>query len=532
MKTILYNAKIYIEKNVFQEAVLIEDGVIKAIGPNKNIMLNNADKIIDLQGKTVIPGLNDSHLHIAMVGESMKACILTSAKSIDDIIIIGKDYLENCKNPTALHGKNWNQDYFTSGEQRMPTRHDLDKISSEIPIVLERVCGHVVCANTKSLELLGIDENTEVGGGEVIKGSDGKPNGIFTENATRLLLPVLPDKSLSDRETEILNAANYALSTGVTSVQSCDVMSKEFKSVFKIIHNIYDNGKTKLRYNPQFNFQDIDVFKEYLETEHINGSYDGRFLSRGALKLFKDGSLGARTALMTNDYNDAPGIKGVPALSDQQLQALCDLATENWIRVVTHAIGDGAVESVINAYERTMKRSGNTLRHGIVHCQITNRSQIERIARLNIPVMLQPIFLDYDIQIVESRVGRALAETSYAFNTLNKLDAPISFGTDSPVEDLNPFPNIYSAVTRQRMNLTPEKGFIPGEKMSVEDAVDAYTIGSAFNEFKENEKGRLKPGFAADLAVLDSDIFTIDHNKIKDIKVIKTMVDGDFVFEM
>ncbi len=179
-----------------------------------------------------------------------------------------------------------------------------------------------------------------------------------------------------------------------------------------------------------------------------------------------------------------------------------------------------------------MKRSGNTLRHGIVHCQITNRSQIERIARLNIPVMLQPIFLDYDIQIVESRVGRALAETSYAFNTLNKLDAPISFGTDSPVEDLNPFPNIYSAVTRQRMNLTPEKGFIPGEKMSVEDAVDAYTIGSAFNEFKENEKGRLKPGFAADLAVLDSDIFTIDHNKIKDIKVVKTMVDGDFVFEM
>ncbi len=531
MKTILKNAKIYVEKNNFQEAMLIEDGIIKEVGTNTNILENSSDKVIDLQGKTVIPGLNDSHLHLAMVGEAMTSCNLTSAKSIDEAIDLGRKFLENNKHIAALSGRGWNQDYFTSGEARMFTRHDLDRISTDIPVVYERVCGHVTVGNTKALDILGIDENTYVDGGEILKGNDRKPNGIFTENAAGLLQSVLPVKCDADIEQEFLKAANYAISVGITSVQSCDAMNKEYKKMFDIIHRIYDNNRTKLKYSVQFNFQNINGFKDYLETEHRTGSYDGKYLNKGALKLFKDGSLGARTALMLKEYNDEPGTIGVAALSDEQLQALCDLATENGIRVVTHAIGDGAIESVINAYENTMQHGKNPLRHGIVHCQISSLEQLKRIALLNIPVMYQPIFLDYDIQIVESRVGKDLASTSYAFNTLNQLGAPISFGTDSPVEDLNPFPNIYCAVTRQKINGTPQGGFVPSERMGVEDAVDAYTIGSAFNEFKEQEKGRLKPGYAADLTVLDKDIFTVDVNEIKDIKVEKTMIDGEFVYE-
>jgi predicted amidohydrolase YtcJ len=178
-----------------------------------------------------------------------------------------------------------------------------------------------------------------------------------------------------------------------------------------------------------------------------------------------------------------------------------------------------------------MKSRHNPLRHGIVHCQITSLQQLERIADLNIYVMYQPIFLDYDNTIVESRVGEKLASTSYAFNTLNNLRAPISFGTDSPVEDCNPFPNIYCAVTRQGLNGNPSGGFNPNEKMKIEDVVDAYTIGSAYNEFKEDFKGRLKPGYVADLIVLDKDIFTIENNQIKDIKVELTMVNGEFVYK-
>lgn len=531
MSTILKNGKVYVEKNNFQEAILIENGIIKQVGTNKEILNNNADNIIDLQGKTVLPGLNDSHMHLLGVGAFMSSCNLTSAKSIDDVIEIGRKFINQNDGLTFLKGRGWNQDYFTTGEKRLLTRVDLDKISTEIPIVFSRVCGHVAVGNTKALEVLGIDENTVVDGGVIELGSDGKPNGIFNENAVGLLYSVIPDKDDRAIEDDFLKASEYALSLGITSVQSNDASGSDFKNTLDIIHNLSSTNKLKLRYNPQFNFQDIENFKEYLETEFKTGIYDGKFLSKGALKLFKDGSLGARTALMLNDYEDAPSTKGVAALSDEQLQALCDLATKNGITVVTHAIGDGAVESVINAYEKTMKNGKNPLRHGIVHCQITSIEQLERIAKLNISVMYQPIFLDYDVQIVEERVGKELASTSYAFNTLHKLGAPISFGTDAPVEDCKPFPNIYCAVTRQRINGEPVGGFTPSEKMSVEDAIDAYTIGSAFNEFKEDFKGRLKPGYVADLIVLDRDIFTIDEADIKDIKVEKTMIDGEVVFE-
>ncbi len=530
MRTILFNGKIYVEKNNFQEAILIEDGIIKLVGTNQIILENTWDKKIDLEGKVVIPGLNDSHLHLCSIGENMNTCNLAKAFSIDNAIEIGRNFLLENNNLKGLIGKSWNQDLFTEGEKRIFTRHDLDKISVEIPVVYDRVCGHLAVGNTKALELANINENTLVEGGEILIGQDGKPNGILTEGAISLIMNTLPEKSNGEIEAEMLKAADYALSMGITSVQSCDVDSKDFEVMFNIIHNIYNNQKTKLRYNPQFNFQDINAFKNYIETEHKNGKYDEKFLSRGALKLFKDGSLGARTALMINDYNDEPGTKGVSALSDEKLQALCNLAAENNIRVVTHAIGDAAIDSVINAYEKTMSGEKNPLRHGIVHCQITSKEQVERIASLNIPVMYQPIFLDYDLQVVEQRVGEKLASTSYAFNTLNKI-GQISFGTDSPVEDCNPFPNIYSAVTRQRLNGSPEGGFITSENMSVEDSIDAYTIGSAYNEFKENVKGRLKPGYVADLAVLDMDIFTVDHNKIKDIEVEKTMINGEFVFE-
>lgn len=531
MKTILKNGKIYVGKNDFQEAIFIENEFIKEVNTNENILKNNADTIIDLQGKTVLPGFNDSHMHLASVGDAMTSCNLTSAKSINEIILLGRIFLEQNKEIRALNGRGWNQDYFTTGEKRMLNRHDLDRITTEIPIVFERVCGHVSVGNTKAIEILGINETTVVDGGVIEIGSDGKPNGIFNENAIHLIQSVLPKKNDNEKENAFLKAANYALSVGITSVQSCDIANKDFINMLRIIKNIYNNKKIKLRYGIQYNFQNINDFKEYLDAEFKTETYDEKFLSKGALKLFKDGSLGARTALMLKDYVDDPGNIGVEALSDKQLQDLCNLATENGIRVITHAIGDGAVESVINAYANTMKDNQNFLRHGIVHCQITNIEQLKRIAELHIPVMYQPIFLDYDNKIIESRIGKDLAKTSYAFNTLYKLEAPVSFGTDSPVEDCNPFPNIYCAVTRQGIDGNPRGGFNPSEKMEVADVIDAYTIGSAFNEFKENFKGRLTPGYVADLIVLDKDIFTIDNDKIKDIKVEKTMVNGEFVYE-
>ncbi len=531
MDKIYKNGKIYVKKGHFEEAMLTSDGLIKNVGTDDNILQNSCDEVIDLKGKTVLPGLNDSHLHINMIGSNMNSCMLTDAKSIDDVIRIGKDYLSKNPDVEVLVGKGWNQDNFAKGEKRLLNRHDLDKISTDIPLVFDRVCIHVTVGNSKALEILGVTKDTEVDGGKIELGPDGEPNGVFNENAVRYLQSIIPLKTKDGIEKDFLMAMDYAISVGLTSVQSCDIMNKDYKKVFETIQGIADSGRLKFRYGHQYNFQEIDDFRDYLKTEHLNGRYDEKFYSKGALKLFKDGSLGARTALMQKDYNDAPGERGVEALSDEQLYKLCRLAADKDIRVITHAIGDGAIQSVIDTYEKILDDGVNTLRHGIVHNQITTRKQLEKIAELKLAVMYQPIFLQSDIPIINSRVGDDLAETSYAFNTLYQMGAPVSLSTDSPVEDCNPFENIYVAVNRMRFDGTPEGGYYPNENMSVEDAIDAYTFMSAYNEFKEDFKGRLKPGYVADMVVLNRDIFTIDTKEIKDIKVDQTIVDGKTVYK-
>ena len=531
MRIVLTNGKIYLEKDKFAEALLIEDGIILQVGETKEILNNAYDKKVDLEGKTLIPGLNDSHLHIASVGSAMNSCNLNSAKSIDDIVNIGRKFIKDHPGLKVLHGRGWNQDYFSQGEKRMLTRFDLDRISTSIPIAFTRVCGHMAVGNSKAINDLNLNEDSYVDGGVIELGDDNKPNGVFCENAIPILNSLIPSKTDRDIEEEILKASQYAISMGLTSIQSCDIAKEDSKRMFNIIHEIYKEGKTKLRYSHQFNFQEIDDFKNYINTEFKDGIYDEKFLSRGVLKLFVDGSLGARTALMKNEYNDERGNLGVRVLSDENLYNLCHLASLNNITVITHAIGDGAIDAVINAYEKCMGEKKNPLRHGIVHCQITSKEQIERIADLKIPVMYQPIFLDYDMDIVKDRVGEELAFTSYAFNSLYQLGGLISLGTDAPVEDLNPWHNLHLAVTRSGLDNMPREGFYPQEKMDLSDAIDAYTYGSAYNEFKEDLKGRIKPGYLADLIVLDRDIFKIDPHEIKDVRVEKTMIGGEFVFE-
>ncbi|SES83264.1 amidohydrolase [Anaerobranca gottschalkii] len=530
MRVILINGKIYVEKNRFCEGLLIEKGIIKEIGSNDQIGKLKGDKVIDLQGKTVLPGFNDSHLHLSGIGAAMFNCNLMGTNSIEEVIQRGINFLRENPNLQVLYGRGWNQDYFIFGEKRLLIKEDLDRISREIPIIFDRVCGHLSVGNTRALELLGVNSNTIVNGGTIELDEKGKPNGIFTESAVALLYSLIPPKSYKDREMEFLKAQDYLLSLGVTSVQSCDVVvdstNRESECMFNIIKGLYKEKKLKIRYSHQFNYQRIEDFHRYIDGELKSEGYDDIYLSKGGLKLFCDGSLGARTALMLEDYKDAPGNKGVEVLTERELSNFVKLATENKIRVVIHAIGNGAVQRVINVYKDSIEKWGNKdnyLRHGIIHCQITTREQLKKIAKLKIPVMYQPIFLDYDRKIVKERVGEDLANTSYAFNTLYKLGAPISFGTDGPVENCNPFINLYFAVTRGGFNL--------GEKMKLEDAIDVYTLGSAFNEHKERVKGRLKPGYVGDLILLDKDIFKIPEEEIKDIKVQMTMVNGEIIYQ-
>ena len=332
----------------------------------------------------------------------------------------------------------------------------------------------------------------------------------------------------------LIETMEYAVSCGITSVQSNDVGTTfmDGPAAFAMFRDVYDSGEALLRYRHQVCFNDLQQFEQYLtEGEFAKGEYGAdSWLTLGPLKLFKDGSLGARTALMRQGYVNDPENHGLEWIKEADMEAYCQLAKKYGLQVVTHCIGDMAVEKTMDCYERAFVEGENKLRHGLIHCQITDEGLVRRIAEKDILVFAQPIFLDYDMQIVEGLCGKELASTSYAFGSLQRLGAHVSYGTDCPVEACNPFPNIYMAVTRKNREGKPEGGFYPSECVSVSDAIDAYTAGSAYAEFMEDRKGRIKAGYYADLVLLDRDIFTVDPMEIKDIQPEMTMVGGKVVY--
>lgn len=537
-KLALINGKIYVERDVFVQAVCAEGEEICRIGSNEEILqaAGRDAEVIDLEGRTVIPGLNDSHMHLLNVGMSFARAQIIGAVSIEDLIGRVKSFMEQRPQDArkGIFSKGWNQDLFI-GEKRMPTRYDLDRISTEVPVVLQRVCGHVAAANSKAIEMLGLDHQMiQVNGGTIEVDENGVPNGIFTENAIDLVAGLTPKFTLEDNKRLFLMAADYAVSHGITSVQSNDVGngSTSREDLFRLLHEIYDEKLCSLRYRHQVCLHSVEELRDYVEKgEFKHGVYkDPRRLALGPLKLFKDGSLGGRTASMRREYLDAPGNFGIEVRSDQEMEECCRIADEAGIQVVTHVIGDKAIEDVIKNYEHVLHEGKNPLRHTLIHCQITDRPMLERIARDDILIAYQPIFLDYDMHVVISRCGEELSSTSYAFKTAKDLGIHVSYGTDAPVEDCNPFPNLYSAVTRRDKNGYPEGGFFSQECVDVSDAVDAYTIGSAYNEFCEEFKGRIKPGYLADLVVLDTDIFTCEPAKIRGILPDITIIGGKVVY--
>ncbi|MFR7990105.1 MAG: amidohydrolase [Anaerovoracaceae bacterium] len=539
MKTILCHAKVYVEKGCYAQAVLVEDGLIAKVGTDEEIMSCKEDgmQVIDCGGRTLIPGLNDSHLHFMQFGETLNQAQIDGVSSIDEMIRICREFAE--KHPErvrdGLHAIGWNQDLFID-DKRIPDRHDLDKISTEFPIVLERVCGHIVSTNTKLIEMLGIDgDSPQFPDGDFLIGEDGYPNGIFTANACNIAKAIIPDFTLQERREILLDTMKYAVSHGLTSVQSNDVGTTfmDGPAAFKLFHDIYDKGEALIRYRHQVCFNDLEAFSEYLEKgEFAQGKYEpDSWLTLGPLKLFKDGSLGARTALMKDGYVGDRGNHGLEWIKPDEMEKYCQLAKKHNLQVVTHVIGDAAIERTVDCYEHAFIDGENKLRHALVHCQITDEKLLDRIAEKGILVFAQPIFLDYDMSIVEELCGKELASTSYAFGTLQRKGAHVSYGTDCPVEDCNPFPNIYMAVTRKNRNGKPDGGFYPSECVDVETAIDDYTIESAYGEFMEDRKGRIKEGYYADLVLLDRDIFTVDPMEIKDILPVMTMVGGKIVYQ-
>jgi len=532
MRQILFNGHIYQQKDQFVSALLIEDGYILKCGSDSEIMtFSNPDMtLIDLQGKTVVPGFNDSHLHFYMSAVAMQTVNLYGLSSIDQILKQACDFL--ALNPLTpgktLFGRGWNQDYF-SDEARLLTRFDLDQISDDFPIVFSRACGHVVTCNTKALDVLGIDASTsQIEGGHFDLDEEGIPLGIFRENAIGLLAALQTPLSLKDRVTLLNQVAQIANQYGITSVQTNDLtFGTSEGAAIQEAYDIYTTTNPTVRITHQCSFSDLEAFQQRITTGYHQNEND--FNRYGPLKLFIDGSLGARTALMRQAYHDDPSTQGISCMSEAQCDAYVALADQNQIQVAIHAIGDGGIQQVLNSYQKVIHHE-NPNRHGIIHCQITDVPLLQRFKAMDIVAYVQPIFLHYDLHIVEDRVGQALASSSYAFKTMEDLGLHIAYGTDSPVEGLNVFHNIHCAINRQDLNDFPNQGFIPNEKVSLESAIDHLTLDGAYMSFEENHKGRLVPGYMADLVVLNQAIFSLDPSQIKTVLVDLTMVNGQVVY--
>lgn len=538
MQTILHHAKLYVERGVFRSALCAENGVIRAVGGDAEILAlaRPGCRTIDCGGRTVVPGFNDSHLHLMQLAETRYEAPISGVRSVDELVERCRAFCAAHPERTerGLHAIGWNQDDFPDG--RLPDRHDLDRISTAVPVVLERVCGHIVSANTLATQRF-VDSPAfrQCPAGEVLRAPDGTLSGVFRGNACNLVKSQIPGFTREQLLTMLRSSMDYAASLGLTSVQSNDVGTsiEDAELAFSLLRKLYAAGDVPIRYRHQVCFHDLSAFREsLLRGEYSRRSqYDG-FLTLGPLKLFQDGSLGARTAMLRGGYPGEPDNHGLAWTSREDMAAFCGLASEHGVQVVTHAIGDEAISRVLDAYEAVIPAGQrNPLRHALIHCQITDRALCRRIKDLGVLVMAQPVFLDTDRTLVETLCGKALAETSYAFGSLLRAGVHLSYGTDCPVETCAPLWNLGAAVTRCGPDGMPAGGFIPSERVDVETAVDAYTMESAYAEFQEHCKGRLKPGYYADLTVLDQDIFTMDPMKIRSVSPVLTMTGGRIVFE-
>ncbi|MCL1816298.1 MAG: amidohydrolase [Clostridiales bacterium] len=504
-------------------ALGVENGIIRAVGNDKEVLAQKSahTMLVDLHGKLMLPGFNDSHLHILSYGLNKRRLNLVGCCSVPEIIKRGHKLIEENIHSGLIIGRGWNQDIFQYPD--FPDKHDLDEISSELPVILYRVCGHIAVINSKAFEFFGITPHTHCKAG----GSFDFASGLFRETALDLLNIAKPDKN--ELKDIIKDAATDMLRYGITSAQSDDFGFAPYDDIINTYSELAATGELPLRIYQQCLFDKYDDIDLFLAKQHQVPPHQA-FYQLGPIKLLCDGSLGARTAYLSQPYQDDPNTQGIPCFSQTELDNIVSLCQQNGKATAIHCIGDGAAYRALQAIEKAQKAYGTNLRHGLVHCQITDEAILAKMPELGLSAYIQPIFLDYDIHIVNERVGTKLAGTSYQFKTLNELGVHISLGSDCPVEPFNPFPNIYCAVTRQDLAGYPPGGYNPGQALSVQEAVYAYTAGSAYCSSEENIKGQLKEGYYADMAVIDRDIFDIKPSEIKDARVVMTIVGGEIVY--
>ena len=532
MKTIYHSGRVFTGQLPLAQAFALEKGRFTAVGTDEEILslCRPGDTLISLEGKFVCPGFNDSHMHLLNFGYAMENCDLSPCRSLEEL----REALRRFSEQTEgwILGRGWNQDLFTPATG-IPTRQALDGVSRQRPVCIVRCCGHCLSVNSRALEVLGITAPVpEIPGGSCDVDEAGQLTGVFRDNAMGLVLSRLPAPSRKDLKRMMRNACAALNRCGITSCHSDDLLTFEnvpWEEILAAYQELEAEGALTVRVCQQSQFLSADALRLFLDRGYNTGVGTGLFRI-GPLKLLGDGSLGARTAFLSGAYADAPGERGIAIFTQQEFDDLIGLAHSRGMQVAVHAIGDGILDRVLSSYEKAFRDHPRAdHRSGIVHAQITRADQLEKMAALGLHVYAQTVFLDYDSRIVESRVGNALASTSYSFGTMGKRGITLSNGTDCPVEPPQPLRGIQCAVTRQVLDGSVPP-FRPEEAMTVEEALQSYTVSGAYASFEEKEKGKIAPGMVADFVILSADPFACPPEALSSLRAEATFLEGRPVF--
>jgi predicted amidohydrolase YtcJ len=511
------------EKNPWAETLAISGERIIYSGENviARGYVSKETEDIDLKGRLVLPGFNDAHLHFLGGGLNFLRVDLRDCKSFEEIGERVKEKVNKMKPGSWILGRGWDHTLFNQG--KWPDKTFLDKITPQNPVYLKRIDGHVGWANSLVLQMSKIDRNSSFPeGGAIIKDAHtGEPTGILLENAMQLVEGIIPKPSFDEQTLAIKEAMREVNRFGITSIQ--DNSDLEVIEVYK---KLLEKGELKVRVSE---WLPLELVKKPEELKQIVQSFPEQtnLLRPGLLKIMADGTLGSRTAFLFESYSDEPGKSGVLLHEEEELEELVSLADKSGFQVGIHAIGDRANHTVLNVYEKIQKLNPvRERRHRIEHCSVLREVDIPRFAKSGTVASVQPGFWSSDKKWLEQRLGKERMKGAYAFKSLMDSGTVLAFGTDWPVESLNPMLGIYSAVTRD----VGAYCNTPLQKLTVEQAVRAYTLGSAYAEFQEKEKGSLEVGKLADMMVLSNDIFSIQPEKIKDIEVEMTILGGKVVY--
>lgn len=533
---IIHHAKIWTgtADSSFAQAIAIKGNRILSVGTNEEILALQGDStdVINAEGKLVTPGFNDAHIHFLSGSTILSNLDLLATTSLAEMKTVILDYAKNNPEKAWLTGRGWQYGFFEGG---MPNKKYLDSLVPDRPVYIRAYDGHTGLANSKALALAGITKATVYKGfGEVVKDANGEPTGALLEGAQQLVGDVVPKATTVDQLNAIRKGLQYAASLGITSVQNANGDSAEYA----LYETLLKQKEMTLRFAMGFSVDETTPEKDLQYFIRIkNNPADTLWLKGRSIKFMLDGVIESHTAVMTDPYSDLPANHKDQAkhyaIPLDQYRSLVQRLDKEGFQLYTHAIGDGAVHAVLDAYKEAAAANGaRDSRHRIEHIEQVLAADIPRFAALKVLPSMQPIHADPGtVDVWGKAVGEARLPRSFAWNSLWNSGATLVYGADWPAcISLDPMRGIHSAVNRRTITGEPPAGWVPEQRLTVAQALQAYTAHSAYASFDEQHKGKLQPGMLADLVMLSQDLFTIDPMNIYKTKVLLTVVDGKTVF--